>query len=355
MEFQESKVKKNSPLELHLQDVIDREGFIASEIGTLYTGKWYDGRVRSVVIAGEYEGKPAVIKAYNDPRPSNQPKNLAVFNTHNRSSILHAPKLFASETESETAGWMIMQRVPEKASILSEGQLSAAQRKELLSVYCEYRTHFPTDASAEEKVVLLGRYAEYRLESPDTPIDAAEYHAIRFKKWRTLAETQDQQHEQSEGELLLTGEVAAVCDTAEQYVASVFAGKEMILCHGHIKSNEIHKVSDSEYWITDFGHVDYKPQGYELVFMIWADVLMHSSFETSAEVMEAIEHWITDFYDVVGDATGENLEGGVLEAALAERLIGTIYADIIANATMPIEQKQKKLALVVPVLQELLP
>lgn len=132
MEFRESSTRNISPLEQHISEVIVETGFEPSQEDALYTGKWYDGTVRSVVIAGEYEGKPAVIKAYDDPRPSNQPRNLELFNAHNKSNMLHAPALYTSETQSATAGWMIMQRVPEAATMLAEGQLSSQERRELL-------------------------------------------------------------------------------------------------------------------------------------------------------------------------------------------------------------------------------
>lgn len=79
----------------------------------IYQGNYYaKGKVRNAIFSGVYQGRPAVLKIYLDPRFTDEPKSQIAFSRANTSKVLVAPKVYKYKIESPHQGWFIMEKLP---------------------------------------------------------------------------------------------------------------------------------------------------------------------------------------------------------------------------------------------------
>jgi len=308
--------------------IAQKSGFVLQEL--IYSGTYYSkDNIRNLIYEGLFENKPAILKLYDDERMTDEPLALQRFHKSNRSRILRAPELYAYEVDSARRGWFIMEKLPDGGAFM-EQPMSSSARKEFLKVYLEYREYFPREPQRPLTMV--------------EKLPVSDFHLHRISRWFELASI-------SEAELVRQGGAALLEDKtflplykqARQKIAEYFSGKSMVWCHGHFKPHEIYKISGkNQYYLIDFAHNAFYPEGYELAFMIWADYLVSADPNLSYhDWRQGIEAWLQDLGPVVKKLKLHSYED-LLKKSLIERLLGTILADVVA-ADRPRDEKLKRL------------
>lgn len=325
------------PLEVEAKRVAQEQGFrIEKEI---YRGSFYaKGHVRNLIYTGEFKGQAAVLKIYNDPRLTDEPRSLAAFHTHNTSQKLMAPKLYASAMTSPFAGWMIIEKLPEGGSFF-QTPLSAAARQEFLEVYREYRSHFPAEPTRELELA--------------EQLPADEFTSARISRWGAMAHEKDALRAMRRQPRLFSSKDIRKYVEGIRYVRAGLQERPMVWCHGHFKPHEIYKTTAGKYYIIDFAHTHLFPQGYEFGFMVWADQLMTLKEETSVEELsQAIDSWTGDFVPIAKELKWQNFEQ-LAHVSLLERILGTVFADL-GSSDQPVPSLRKKIDLLWKIFDQLI-
>jgi hypothetical protein len=328
---------EKSKLQIWAEVVARRRKFIIDEL--IYSGGYYEaGKVRDVIFSGTYQGKPAVLKAYDNPRLSDEPLSLKRFNESNKSEILTAPELYDYEMVNPKKGWLIMEKLPAGGSFF-QPPLSPEDRQEFLKVFIEYRSNFPYEPTRETSLA--------------ENLPASEFHVHRISGWFRLANDK-------EAELAARGEQRVIDRETflPKYIKALdkirrdFAGRKMVWCHGHAKPQEFYRASERTY-LTDFAHTKLYPEGYELAFVVWADHLMAADWKLDyQEWKRGVFTWVDDL-ELIAERLGIADYREVFKTCLVERVLGTILADVCAS-DRPREEKRLRLALLNQLLSELL-
>ena len=312
-------------------------GFVLGE--KLYSGTFYSKDfIRNIIYAGTWQGKPAVLKAYDDPRLSDEPQSLEAFNRAGATGGLRAPELFASRVESPKRGWLIMERL--EGGSFFHSPLSLLEKETFVGLFLAYRRQFPQEPT--------------RPLTLTEQLPASEYHRTRITRWLGLA-VEKEEGRRMRGYLLLlnAGEFLPRYLAAFAVLDREFARRRMIWCHGHFKPQEIYRLPHGSHVLTDFAHSKMYPEGYELAFIIWADCLMKSDWRMSYERWKVgIDEWLEVFRARRDDFGFERLDD-LLRASLLERCLGTILADITAS-DRPRDELDGRLYLLLRLTDELL-
>ncbi|MBU1118785.1 hypothetical protein KKH43_02815 [Patescibacteria group bacterium] len=313
---------KNS-LVKHAKDVAKQKGFAINKL--LYQADYYTkDHPRNVIYDGIYQGNKAVLKVYSDPRVTDEPISLTAFNKANKSTILKAPAVFAYEIESPHTGWMIVEQLPEGGHFFKT-PLSLQSRDEFLSVYKEYKKNFP------KKPTRPLRLAEY--------LPAEEFHHARIIRWFELAHNKEAA---SKEQVLAPSEFIPRYLKALSLIEREFKGRKMEWIHGHFKPAELYKASNNTYYLLDFAHTHLFPEGYELAFMIWAELLKQGADykKSYSEWRESIFEWVL-VLEPIAKELGIKRYSDYMRAALTERTLGTLLADVTATDEKPHSKKEK--------------
>ncbi len=305
----------------HAQQVADQQGFHIQE--TLSLGIYYaKDNIRNVVLGGTFQGKPAVLKVYDDPRETDEPTALRAFLTHNTSERVIAPALYAFGIQTPHSGWLIMERLPE-AGAFFRAPLDDRSRQEFLDVYQEYRTHFPT--------------TPHRPLTETEKLPPAVLHKKRIDTWREMAHDVTTQTDS----VIPHTEMEKRYKIAIAYIEKEFAHREKIWCHGHFKPQEIFKAPSGVYYLTDFAHNHLLPEGYEYGFIIWADWFMAGDWRLPfVQWKKPVDAWLSAVRPVA-ESFGETRFDALMIGSLSERILGTLYADI-GLSDIPREEKEAR-------------
>ena len=327
-----------SELDERAQSIARRQGMSLGE--RLYQGTYYAGQPRAVIYAGEYNGYPAALKVYDDPRPTDEPVALQAFLERNRSQRLVALQLYAFEVLTSRSGWFIMERLPTEAKSFTS-PLDPTRRQEFLGLYREYRRNWPTEPTRP-------------LSLPEQLL-ANEFNLFRVNRWFELASLREEERRLAGQEVLLDpATLLPRLRWVRQLINSEFARRRMEWSHGHFKPKELfHTPGSSRYYLTDFAHAKMYPEGYEFGIMVWADWLMTADWRLPYTAWRAgIDAWQNDLQPV---AVELGIQGyrALMNASLAERTIGSILADVTA-ANRPPGEAQQRLALLTQLLDELI-
>jgi hypothetical protein len=309
------------------KDIAQKTGFQLGE--RLYRGTYYRADVvRDMIFEGVWQGRPAVLKLYDDPRLSNEGAALQAFHENNKSAWLTAPALYAFEAVSAKRGWLVMERLPEPGSFF-QSPLSLAEKKVFFDVYREYRRHFSLEATRPLTLV--------------EQLPAGEFHRTRIAQWFRLANDREAERVAAgEEKVLFASEILPLYTQAMEVIRTEFDRRRMVWCHGHVKPKEIYRTLDGRWYLTDFAHTNLYPEGYELAFIIWADQLMVADWRLSyAEWRRGIDEWLEVFRADAAAASTQSFEG-LMRASLLERCLGTILADLAA-ADRPREEQEGRL------------
>lgn len=326
----------SAAFEVWAKKVAIENGFVLEE--KLHQGTYYAADfVRDAVWGGTWNGKPAVLKLYDDPRMSDEPRALEAFHRLVGNGRLTAPALYASKMETVKRGWLITERLPE-GGIFFKSPLSQAEKILFFDVYLEYRKFFP--------------YMPTRPLTLAEQLPAAEFHRFRMAQWFRLAHEKEEERRANGQPLLLHAtEFLSRFVKAMKIMDAEFAHRNMIWCHGHFKPQEVYRAQE-KFYVTDFAHTKMYPEGYELAFIVWADCLM-ANWKTSYESWKAgIDTWIKIFRDKQ-EAVGFVRFDELLRVSLVERALGTILADV-TGADRPHDEAEKRLSDLHHLLDELL-
>lgn len=316
------------PLEVEAKRVAEEQGFMIEK--EIYRGSYYaKGHVRNLIYAGEFKGQAAVLKIYNDPRLTDEPRSLAAFHQHNTSQKLGAPKLYASALTSVFAGWMIVERLPEGGSFF-QTPMSTQARREFLEVYLEYRSHFPGQPTRELELA--------------EQLPADEFTSARMSRWAAMAHEKDAVRAKRGGQRLFSSKDVARYVKGIRLIRAGMQERPMVWCHGHFKPQEVYKTKEGKYYLLDFAHTHLFPQGYEFAFMVWADQLMTVNEETTLEQLSgSVASWITDFTPIAKQFGWKEFEQ-LARVSILERLLGTVLADI-GSSDQPLPVMRQKIDL----------
>src|SRR5215218_5997835 len=130
------------PLESWANEIVERHGLRRRDELRRTTHDLSD-RLRNLIWEVEHEGRPAVLKVYDDDVVNVEAESLRAFHDSNRSRILTAPQLRLYETVSLTKGWLLMEKLPDDGHFL-ESPISEGERDRFIELYCEYRRNFPS-------------------------------------------------------------------------------------------------------------------------------------------------------------------------------------------------------------------
>ncbi|MFH1233735.1 MAG: hypothetical protein V1649_03765 [Patescibacteria group bacterium] len=269
-----------------------------------------NGDSRNIIYSGFYQNKQAVLKIYNDSQLNDEPIALKIFNKINKSKILIAPQLYEYKIISPKSGWLIMEKIPDKARhFLSP--INDQEKDEFLKVFFEYRKNFSINPT--RRLSLL----EY--------LPANKFHLARINRWLEVANIR----EACERRLIIKPEqFIPRLNKALLFIDKEFANRKMIWCHGHVKPKEIFKVKGNLYYLTDFAHVNLYPEGYELAFIIWADYLMSAPWQLGyAKWKQGINNWIDKIEQTITKEMKIKNFRQLIRASLIERIIGAILID----------------------------
>ncbi|MEX2043373.1 MAG: phosphotransferase [Patescibacteria group bacterium] len=271
---------------------------------------------RNVIYAGTFGEKPAVLKVYRDHRINDEPRSLEQFHQDNRSSVISAPKLYASEVLDHHAGWLIMERL-EGGSFLSS-LLSEKDKERFADILAEYHGH--CQWSPTRPLTLAER------------LPANEYHRYRIARWLRMAVEADAARQGAgEDPVLAPDEFVPRFTQGLALIDDVFRGAAMTWGHGHLKPKDVY-VKGPKVYLTDFGHAKMHPPGYEPAFAVWSDVMMAEDWsETDYAAFRAqVARW-AELFRSRAKAFGIDDFDSVWRASLAERCLGMLTADITAN------------------------
>lgn len=334
---------EKSLMENWAEKVIAENGFKNSKL--IYKADHgSEENLRNLIFAGIYKKKPSVLKLYDEPRRIREAASLTYFNKENKSRKLIGPKVYKYKEASPFRGWYIMEKLPADGYFLSElnalNPLSGAGRKEFLEVYLEYKRHFPKKAF---RPLLLAE-----------KLPAEEFHLTRIHRWFEMANEKEIELELKGGKPMLDAKVFfPLYFKVQAFIKKEFKGRKMLWSHGHFKPKEIFfSPKRNVYYITDFAHTYFYPEGYELGFMIWSDWLLGANWKMDYKKWrKGIENWKADVLPVMQMLKIKNPEV-LFKVSLAERTLGAILADITASRK-PTAEKRRRLKLLLALLKDL--
>lgn len=235
---------------------------------------------------------------------------------------------------------MIMEQLPKEAGTL-RSPLSQEQRQDFL------------EKPFADLMQMKNRLA-YREPIAAERLSVTDFVAQRFSAWRDLAErrSRDEQLPQEVWNDLLVLESKVLANIRQTYGES---GLEWT--YGLPKPDKFHQV-DEQYYLTDFKLIAMRPEGYDFAVAVWADglmpVLANTQLDTATaitEIRSRIQAWTTD-WEVIAQRLGLPHDENKLRAMYAERIMGTIYADTIANRNLSPAEVSRRLMILKQLLEQ---
>ena len=317
------------------KEIAAKTGFVLGE--RIYQGEYYTAdRIRDVIYEGTYEGKPAVLKIYDDPRLDYEASNQIAYNKANTSTILRAPEVYAYDMITPQKGWLIMEKLPDVGAFFTSPMEDKA---EFARLFTEYWRSFPKEPTRE--LALVERMEAHR------------YHLYKIDRWLELANNAEAKAMLAGKRAFLTDEFLKKYGQTLDAIEEEFKRRRMVWCHGHFKPQELYKISDTQYFLTDFAHNQMHMEGTDLAFIIWADWMISADWHLHyGEWKAGIGDWVRELRAVARELGLVRYEE-LMRASLLERTLGTILADVCAS-DKPQEEKEMRLALLMSFLDDLL-
>ncbi|MFH1611769.1 MAG: hypothetical protein ABH887_00660 [bacterium] len=313
----------------------------------IHEGVYYSSdNVRNISVGGCWGGRPAVLKYWNDPRMRDDAAAQVDYFNHNKSNVLLVPEIYIYERLSVNEGWVIMEKLPE--GNLLESPLSEDGRKQFLTLFSEYINTSENIKQPCRPLCLVETFSAY------------DFHRHRIDRWVELAN-------KTEMELTIKGEKPVLdfkqfnsyFENGMKLLRYFYENQQMVWCpHSLVRPNKIFKTNESKYYLFDFCRAGMRPQGYELAAIIWGDWIMAADWRMSYTIWkEGIIGWISCLRDIekklnVGIESFGGTFSRLIKAALIERVLGTILADVCANKDMSHEEKKERLRLLYKLLDD---
>lgn len=286
----------------------------------------YRAEGRNVIFRGVYQGKLAVLKVYDDHRINNEPQAQELFLQANQSSALKAPQVYAWKIESIHRGWLIMEELT--GGRFLDPPLNGPDKDRFLRAFVEYTQNFPAEPTRP-------------LSLPEQ-LGAADYHTYRINRWLGMAAEIDADRvDKGKPPLLDPGRLRGKFTVAINLIRTYYDDQPMRWGHGHVKPQDVYWKSDSEIYLTDFGHTKMHPAGYEAAFVIWADWFTHGDCTLPySDWRQGVVDWLDRFREHRTELRLEDFDE-LLRISLVERTLGTILADLTAHKWKEAERRQR--------------
>ena len=284
-------------------------------------------RLRNLIYDARYEGRPAVLKLYDDEVINVEAESLRQWHEHNRSRILTAPALYLDEIVSLTRGWLLIEKLPDEGGFL-ESPLPDEQRERFLDVFLEYRANFPR--SPNRPLALAERH------------DGFQFHTFRLMQSVEKASTREQEREFAGQKPVLDSDAfVRRLRGALERLRSALSDRPLHWGHGHVKPIDVFEYPGGDRWaLTDFGHTKMLPEGYEPAFAIWWDRMMQAAPSDYTSWRAGIDAWAERFL-----ARTENLDRDVLAASLLERSVATVLDELVLSEDLAEDERAARLEL----------
>jgi hypothetical protein len=321
-----SSARGGQALERWARDIAQEHGL---DVGSELRRTTHDlsDRLRNVIWEVTYQGRPAVLKVYDDDEVNLEAASLRAFQDTNRSTVLTCPKLYLSETVSLTRGWLVIEKLPDDGHFF-ESPLEPHERGRFVELFCEYRRHFPRE--------------------PNRPLalaesqDAFRFHSFRLMQALETASTREQQREfDGQPRVLENDEILPRLERVMTRLSEVFTGRDLHWGHGHFRPSDVYEFADGRRWaLTDFGHTKMLPEGYEPALAIWADQMIVVPTGEYDLWRRELDDWSRRFLEAE-----PQLVADVLSAGLLERSLSTVLESITTEEDLSGEERSERLRL----------
>lgn len=284
-------------------------------------------RLRNLIWDVTYQGRPAILKVYDDDVVNVEASSMRAFQASNHSTLLACPELYLWETVSLTKGWLLIQKLPDQGRFL-ESPLSAGDRERFVELFCEYRRNFPREPSRP-------------LALPEAQ-DAFRFHAFRLMQALETTSIREQQREfDGEARVLDHEDILPRIEATMVRLEEVFTGRGLYWGHGHFKPDDVYEFPGARRWaITDFGHAKMLPDGYEPALAIWWDQLIVAPSGDYPHWRAEIGDWARRFLNAQ-----PQLDPEVLSASLLERSLSTVLESIAIDDDLTADERGDRLRL----------
>lgn len=324
----------DQPLERWARELAERHGLEVQDELRRTTHDTADD-LRNLIWEVAYEGRPALLKVYDDDVVNLEPHTLRAFHEASRSTRLLAPELYLGESVSPTKGWLVIEKMPDDGRFF-DSPLSPADRERFVDMFCEYRRNFPREPNR-------------RLTLAEAQ-DAFHFHAFRLMQAVDTASTRELRRAYAGEPTVLEHDallprIAAVTD----HLREVFGGRGLYWGHGHFKADDLYEYADGERCaIVDFGHAKMVPPGYEPALAIWWDQMVIAPQADYDRWRAEIDEWAGRFLEAEPE-----LDRSTLFAALLERSLATVLESIAVEEDLADEERQERLRLHYRLIDEL--
>ena len=322
------------PLERWAREIVEDHGLDLMEEIRRTTHDLSD-ELRNLIWAVGHEGKPAVLKVYDDDVTNVEADSLRAFAEANRSTKLTAPELYLAETVSLTKGWLVIEKLPDEGRFF-ESPLEPKERELFVELFCEYRRNFPRRPNRPLALV----------ESQD----AFRFHSFRLMQALDTASTREQRRAfDGDSPVLEENELLPRLEAVMVRLDEVFKGRALHWGHGHFKPADLYEFPGGERWaLTDFGHTKMLPEGYEPALAIWWDQMVIAPDEDYARWRAQIDGWAQGFLNAEPD-----LDEGLLSASLLERALTAVLEAIPLEEDLSDDEQRTRLELHYRLIDEL--
>ena len=274
--------------------------------GTIYG----DSKVGSIVYDATFRGKPAVCKVYAIRQKINESRILGDFNAQNQSEIISVPVVFdarAWDIEGEY-GYLITEKTEGK-KIFTPPYATEEQMMEFCAFFDDYKKNaivkpWMPSPKMRTPVYMAGRVLKWTGISKDKGMLKKEDYRPYVRKFYTF----------------LLRNLPSTLKIP------------MVFGHGHLGPNEIVKTEDGKYVLMANMMWGYRPEWYEIGFLIWTCLL--AVRDTSCSVSDAYQRIVAPWMrhlQKMDAAKKDPLFSRKVAILLIERFIGAILLDVGAH------------------------
>ena len=348
------KLELNQKADRFLAGIIKESGFASEkEIwrGLILGDKKKAG---SVIYAGRYKNKPAVLKIQHLKPVIDEPEIIRKFYQHSKSRKVFAPKIYFDRPWNRSRGYgyfiseivkglklvqicpsaSTLERSDWRAGNLNQGigrrqirgsacppmgdlsqrdKTEPTQMREFCKFYEDYKANIKMKPGWWPK----------RAEEKDTVI----FNLKRSESWLKIVKA---------ARLLKPEFYQPKVDIYKKIIKKYAANQPMEFTHGHLSAHDIIKTKQGKYYLMSNFLWSYRPKWYDLAFNLWVNIngLPEMSYN---EVDRYIERWLENYNEIKTVTKDKNFER-YFWLNLLERALGSILVDF-GSVRYPVEKR----------------
>lgn len=311
------KLELNQKADRFLAGIIKESGFASEkEIwrGLILGDKKKAG---SVIYAGRYKNKPAVLKIQHLKPVIDEPEIIRKFYQHSKSRKVFAPKIYFDRpwNRSRGYGYFISELIEgENIKTLKHKNIKAKdETREFCRFYEDYKTNIKTKPG----------WWSRRAAEKDTVI----FNLKRLENWLKIVKA---------ARLLKPEFYQPKVDIYKKIIKKYAANQPMEFTHGHLSAHDIIKTKQGKYYLMSNFLWSYRPKWYDLAFNLWVNIngLPEMSYN---EVDRHIEKWLENYNEIKTVTKDKNFER-YFWLNLLERALGSILVDF-GSVRYPVEKR----------------